>query len=136
MTLSAPHLLLLVSASTERQLRAFSCSPGALGTAHDGILGSVGFSEAQQSLSALMVHEPFPCLREPGLRQEEGPVDVNYWELCWLHSVAQKPLGFPQPWMSSSSPSTGSALGPCWERRKVWEVSVQKNLHVYMQADI
>lgn len=38
MTLSAPHLLLLVSASMERQLRAFSCSPGALSTAHDGIL--------------------------------------------------------------------------------------------------
>lgn len=91
------HLLPLMSGSMERQLRAFSCSPRALGTAHYGILGCAASREAQQSLSALRIHASFLCLREPRLRQEEGPVDVYYWKLCWLLSVAQKPLGSVLP---------------------------------------
>lgn len=111
----------------ERQLRAFSCSPRALSPAHDGILGSLASGEAQQSLSVLGIHEPLPGLREPRLRQEEGLVDVNYWELCWLCSVAQKPLGSLLP----------PALVLLWAHTgRAENLGSVCALRVYVQADI
>lgn len=89
------HLLPLMSGSMEIPWKGssehFPVAPGHLA------LSTTASRGAQQPLSALRVHEPSPCHREPRLRQEERPVDVNCWELCWLPSVAQKPPGSVLP---------------------------------------